>query len=230
MAIRTSETILVNNSEHLLMRRMRTFNIGKATNLPLSVSYTITKVAITHIKPGMICVRSGSTRTGLSKRQMTKATRAFGIENDRIRLYSIDGRCVQLPNETLPYSGTEWRLGNPNDRYILYYAPTPPHTLSVGTPEEISYRAPGVKSFFNEAVAAITMKAGSSAGQAPQSSLLPAVPQTVQRSSSQGGEPGQSGFLRTPPTGPRALLQGRPAQGPPSQGHVDRGGFQTPRN
>ncbi|OTA56760.1 hypothetical protein K449DRAFT_437600 [Hypoxylon sp. EC38] len=79
-------------------------------------------------------------------------------ENDRIRLYDINGRCIQLPNQTLNYSGTEWRLGSPNDRYLLYYTPEPPRPLVGGDDNEVSYRPTNVKTFFSEAMTAITMK------------------------------------------------------------------------
>ncbi|OTA92903.1 hypothetical protein M434DRAFT_386487 [Hypoxylon sp. CO27-5] len=197
-------------------------------------------------------------------------------ENDRIRLYDINGRCIQLPNQTLNYSGTEWRLGSPNDRYLLYYTPEPPRPLVGGDDNEVSYRPTNVKTFFSEAITAITMKprsrrdpiddaraedeveegeveaetetrtrAATRAGAGPSTVSLPTVPRSFNtpsrlappprpslptrplhpqnvQSSFQVERPGQGGFLRTPPTGPRAL------QGP-TQGFVGQGYSNTPQ-
>ncbi|KAI1798643.1 hypothetical protein F4811DRAFT_173875 [Daldinia bambusicola] len=98
---------------------------------------------------------------GPPKRYILLATVYLGAwkdEADRVRLYGADGEYVPLPTAALPYTGIEWRLGNPGDRYLLYYRLATLASPAGGSDLEVVIYPSGMKQKMARMKAAATLK------------------------------------------------------------------------
>ncbi|KAI0376527.1 hypothetical protein F5Y04DRAFT_292683 [Hypomontagnella monticulosa] len=79
--------------------------------------------------------------------QLVAVVRLAGEDDgDRIRLYGDDGKSITLPSSLgRRFGGTEWRLGEVDAKYMLYYALSRPGQATGVVPREVEPVIPGAR-------------------------------------------------------------------------------------
>ncbi|KAI2780510.1 hypothetical protein F4815DRAFT_499237 [Daldinia loculata] len=161
---------------------------------------------------------------------------AWKDENDLVRLYQADGENIPLPND-VGYRGPEWRLGDPGEKYLLYYRLSPFPPLVGGSGFEIAELPTRLNRKLDNIESMSTMRPPDNLADdgpaptpaqgvnklplGPRSTLASSGPRasTVGLQPSDGGPaPRADGFLYSPPRGPRAQTAG-PSGGSGAQQH-----------